>query len=303
MEQIADTESEQTRKLSIQVEGESKEQVKDLFENFKDCFPDHLPARLPPLRAVNHEINLDPGSIPSCHPAYRMSKPEIEELERQLGELLKNEFIQPSKSPYEAPVFFIKKKDGSLRLVCDWRHLNKITIKNKVCLPNVEDLFDMVQGSTFFSKLDLASGYHQVRIREEDIHKTAINTPLGHFEYKAMGFGLINAPETFTMMMNKVLRPFLRKSVVVFLDDILIFSRSWEDHLKHLEEVFEALRKHQQFCKPSKCVLAATSVKFLGHIISGTFLKPDDEKVEAVRDWPAPRSVSGIRLKFVDSWV
>ena len=171
VEQIADTESEQTQNLSIQVEGERKEQVKDLFENFKDCFPDHLPARLPPLRAVNYEIDLDPGSSPPSCPAYRMSKPEIEELERQLGELLKNEFIQPSKSPYGAPVFFIKKKDGSLPLVCDWRQLNKITIKNKVCLPNVEDLFDVGQGSTFFSKLDLASGYHQVRIREEDIHK------------------------------------------------------------------------------------------------------------------------------------
>ena len=110
-----------------------------------------------------------------------------------------------------------------------------------------------------------------------------------------MGFGLTNAPATFTMMMNDVLRPFLRKSVVVFLDDILIFSRSWEDHLKHLEEVFEALRKHQLFSKPSKCVLGATSVKFLGHIVSGTFLKLDDEKVEAVRDWPAPRSFSDIR--------
>ena len=186
-------------------------------------------------------------------------------------------------------VYLIKKKDGSLRLVCDWRQLNKITIKNQVCLPNVEELFDVVQGSAFFSKLDLASGYHQVRIREEDIHKTAINTPLGHFEYEVMGSGLTNAPATFTMMMNDVLRPFLWKSVVVFLDDILIFSRSWEDHLKHLEEVFEALRKHQLFCKPSKCVLGATSVKFLGHIISGTFLKPDDEKVKAVRDWPAPR--------------
>ena len=185
------------------MEGECKEQVQDLFENFKYCYPDHLPARLPPFLAVNHEIDLDPGSSPPYRPAYRMSKSEIEELERQLGELLKNEFIQrqPSKSPYGAPVFFIKKRDGSLRLVCDWRRrqLNKIIIKSKVCLPNVEDLFDVVQGSTFFSKLDLASGYHQVRIREEDIHKTAINTPLGHFEYKVMGFGLTNAPATFTI--------------------------------------------------------------------------------------------------------
>ena len=151
---------------------------------------------------------------------------------------------------------------------------------------------------SFFSKLDLASGYHQVRIREEDIHKTAINTPLGHFEYKVMGFGLTNALATFTMMMNEVLRPFLLEVGRRFLDDILIFSRSWEDHLKHLEEVFEALRKHQLFCKPSKCVLGATSVKFLGHIISGTFLKLDDEKVKAV-----PGLHPTQFLTFVDFWV
>ena len=295
VEQISDMEPDPSQELSVRVEGERKHQVNVLVESFKDCFPDHLPARLPPFRAVNHEIDLEPGSSPPSRPAYRMSKPEVEELERQLQELLKNEFIQPSKSPYGAPVFFIKKKDGSFRLVCDWRQLNKVTIKNKVCLPNVEDLFDVVQGSAFFSKLDLVSGYHQVRIRDEDIHETAINTPLGHFEYKVMGFGLTNAPATFTMMMNDVLRPFLRKSVVVFLDDILIFSRSWEDHLKHLEEVFQALRKHRLYCKPSKCVLGATSVKFLGHVISGEFLKPDDEKVAAVRDWPSPRSVSDIR--------
>ena len=295
VEQIPDMDSEQLPKLPIEVEGERKEQMKTLLGRFTDCFPDHLPARLPPFRDVNHEIDLEPGSSPPSRPAYRMSKPEVEELEKQLEELLQNEFIQPSKSPYGAPVFFIKKKDGSFRLVCDWRQLNKITIKNKVCLPNVEDLFDVVQGSLFFSRLDLASGYHQVRIRDEDIHKTAINTPLGHFEYKVMGFGLTNALATFTMMMSNVLRPFLRKSVVVFLDDILIFSRSWDDHLKHLEEVFTALRKHQLFCKPSKCVLGVTSVKFLGHIISRSSLKPDDEKVAAVRDWPVPRSVSDIR--------
>ena len=148
----------------------------------------------------------------------------MQELEKQISNLLEHGYIQPSCSPYGAPVFFVRKKDGSFRLVCDWRQLNKITIKNKACQPNPEDLFDTVQGSRFFTKLDLASGYHQVRIRDCDISKTAINTPIGPFEFNVMGFGLTNAPATFSMIMNNVLRPFLRKSVVVFLDDIYSFT-------------------------------------------------------------------------------
>ena len=179
-------------------------------------------------------------------------------------------------SPYNAPVFFIKKKDGGFRLVCDWRQLNKITVKNKACLPNIDDLFDTVLGSKYFTKLDLASGYHQVRIRESDIPKTAINTPIGHFEFKVMGFGLTNAPATFSSMMSRVLQPFLRKSVVVFLDDILIYSRTWNDHLRHISEGLGALRCHELFCKPSKCEFAASSMNFLGHCITGSTLAPDE---------------------------
>ena len=157
----------------------------------------------------------------SLHQAvYCLSQPQLDELQAQLTVLLEKGLVEPSKSPIGAPVFFVKKSGGSLRLVCDWRELNRITIRNEACLPNTDDLFDTMQGSKFFKKLDLHSGYIQVRVRESNIPKTSINTPLGHFQYKLMGFGLCNAPATFMSLMNHVLQPYLRKFVVVFLDDI-----------------------------------------------------------------------------------
>ena len=173
----------------------------------------------------------------------------MDELQCQLEVLLDKGLIEPSRSSYGAPVFFIKKSDGSFRLVCDWRELNKITVKNEACLPNIDDIFDTIQGSKYFTKLDLRLGYNQVCVRDEDVAKTAINTPLGHYEFKVMGFRLCNTPATFQSLMNDVLRPYLCKFVVVFLDDILIFSRNWKEHVKHVRLVLEALRKNQLYCK------------------------------------------------------
>ena len=173
--------------------------------------------------------------------------------------------------------------------------LNKITVKNEACLPNIDDLFDTIQGSKYFSKLDLRSGYNQVRIREEDVHKTAFNTPLGHFQVKVMGFGLCNDPATFQSLMTQILRPYLRKFVVVFLDDILIFSSNWKEHLDHVRMVLQALREHQLYCKPSKCLFGAVEILYLGHVISGYTIAPDQEKLKAVRDWPIPESISQVR--------
>ena len=179
------------------LDDQQRKQLAALLEEFGDVVPKELPARLPPRRDVNHDIDQEPGTAPPSRPPYRLSKPEMDELQRQITALLEKGFIEPSKSPFGAPVFFVKKADGSLRLVCDWRELNKITIDNEACLPNMDDLFDTVQGCKYFTKLDLHSGYNQVRIRENDIPKTAINTPLGHFQFKVMGFGLCNAPATF----------------------------------------------------------------------------------------------------------
>ena len=233
----------------IEVSGERAAEMQQLLKEFRDQLPENLPDSLPPKRFVDHEIQLEAGGTPPSRGAYRLPKPELDEMQVQLTKLLQKGFIEPSKSPFGAPVFFVKKTDGTLRMVCDWRDLNRITVKNKACLPNVDDLFDAIQGSTYFSKLDLHSGYNQIRIREEDVPKTAINTPFGHFQFRVMGFGLTNAPATFQSMMNDILRPYLRKFAVVFLDDILIFSKTWEDHLAHVRTILTALKEHQLFCK------------------------------------------------------
>ena len=250
---------------------------------------------LPPSRQCDHEIKVEEISRPPSRPPFQMSAPEMDELQRQLQDLISHGFIEPSNSPYGAPVFFNKKSDGSLRLVCDWRALNNITTKVQACLPNIEDLFDCVRGAKYFSKLDLKSGYHQVRIKEEDVPKTAINTPFGQFQFRFMGFGLTNAPATFMSLMNEVLRPFLRRCVIVFLDDILVFSKSWSEHLHHLNQVLQALEKERFFCNRKKCQFGLSQVRFLRHIATGYSLSPDPEKLEAVANWPIPKSVTDVR--------
>ena len=277
------TDSSWLTNVKIGVEGAKKEEITQLLEKHKKCFPKQLPMRLPPERPVSHEITVEQGSAPPSRPPFRLSQPELDELRKQLESLMNHGFIEPSSSPYGAPVFFVKKSDGSLRLVCDWRPLNKITTKVQACLPNIDDLFDTVRGAQYFSKLDLMSGYHQVRIKQEDIPKTAINTPFGHYQFRVMGFGLTNAPATFTALMNSVLRPIIRVCVVVFLDDILIFSRTWSDHLKHLDEILSALESQELYCKLSKCEFALLVVKFLGHVLTGNSLEPDPDKLKAVK--------------------
>ena len=200
--------------------------MKELLCEYSDVFPSELADVLPPQREMDHDITTEPGAKPLSKPAYRLSQPELDELQLQITDLLKKGLIEPSKSPYGAPVFFVRKSDGTLRMVCDWRELNKITNKNQACLPSIDDLFDTVQGNAYFTKLDLRSGYNQIRINDADVPKTAINTPLGHFQLGLMGFGLTNAPATFQSLMNSILSPYLRKFVVVFLDDILNFSRT-----------------------------------------------------------------------------
>ncbi len=212
--------------------GNQREQMQQLLRTNADCLPESVDA-LPPRRHIDHRIDLVPGAAPPHRKPFRLSQPQLVELKKVLQKLVEKGYIRPSVSPFGAPVFFVPKPDGSLRFICDWRQLNKITIKNKACIPNVEDLFDKVQGAKFFSHLDLHLGYNQVLIKDEDVHKTAIATPFGHFEWVVMGLGMTNAPATFQTLMNDVFRTLLFDFVVVFLDDILIFSNSFEEHLKH----------------------------------------------------------------------
>ncbi|GJX34284.1 putative reverse transcriptase domain-containing protein [Tanacetum coccineum] len=211
-----------------------------------------------------------------------------EELSKQLQELSEKGFIRPSSSPWGAPVLFVKKKDGSFRMCIDYRELNKLTIKNRYPLPRIDDLFDQLQGSSVYSKIDLRSGYHQLRIREEDIPITAFRTRYGHYEFQVMPFGLTNAPAVFMDLMNRVCKPYLDKFVIVFIDDILIYSKNKEEHGEHLKTILNLLRSEKLYAKFSKCDFWLDSVQFLGHVIDSNGVHVDPAKIEAIKNWAAP---------------
>ncbi|GJU21108.1 putative reverse transcriptase domain-containing protein [Tanacetum coccineum] len=235
-----------------------------VVRDFPEVFPDDL-SGLPPVREIEFRIDLIPGASPVVKSPYRLAPSEMLELSNQLKELQEKGFIRPSHSPWGAPVLFVKKKDGAMRMCIDYRELNKLTIKNRYPLPRIDDLFDQLQGACCFSKIDLRSGYHQLRVREEDIPKTAFRTRYGHFEFTVMPFGLTNAPAIFMDLMNRVCKPYLDKFVIVFIDDILIYSKSEEEHEVHLKAILDLLKKE----------------KF---------------KVESVKNWKTPESLTKICL-------
>ncbi|KAJ9546782.1 hypothetical protein OSB04_019325 [Centaurea solstitialis] len=265
-----------------------------VVRDFPDVFPEDLPG-VPPERQVEFGIDLIPGAAPVAKAPYRLAPPEMQELSNQLEELLGKGFIRPSSSPWGAPILFVKKKDGSMRMCIDYRELNKLTMKNRYPLPRIDDLFDQLQGAAWFSKIDLRSGYHQVKVREEDVQKTAFRTRYGHFEFVVMPFGLTNAPAVFMDLMNRVCRPMLDKSVIVFIDDILIYSKTKEDHVVHLIEVLETLRRERLYAKFSKCDFWLQEVQFLGHLVNREGIKVDPAKIEAVMKWEVPKTPTEIR--------
>ena len=270
------------------------QQLAGLLTEFADVFAP-LPAGLPPARKVDHAIKLEPGAEPAWRPTYRMSPLELQEVKKQLDDLLAKAWIQPSVSPYGAPILFVRKKEGSLRMCVDYRALNKQTIKNRYPLFRTDELLDQLHGAAVFSKIDLQSGYHQVRVAEDDVYKTAFRTRYGHFEFKVLPFGLTNAPATFMSFMHDVLRPYLDEFVVVFLDDILIFSKNEAEHLAHLKLVLQKLREHHLYAKLSKCAFGLQEVEFLGHIVTKDGIRMDEGKIAAVRDWPTPACVRDVR--------
>jgi hypothetical protein len=216
---------------------------------------------------------------------------ELAELKLQLQELLDKGYIHPSASPWGCPALFVKKKDNSLRLCVDYRSPNAVTIKNKYPLPRIDILFDQLARAKIFSKIDLRSRYHKIKIRPSDIPKTAFSTRYGLYEYLIMSFGLSNAPAYFMYLMNFAFMPELDKFIVVFIDDILIYSKNLEDHAKHLHVVLQHLRDHRLYAKFSKCEFWLDTVKFLGHTISKDGISVDPSKVQEVMDWKPPTSV------------
>ncbi|KAK5770425.1 hypothetical protein PVK06_046575 [Gossypium arboreum] len=216
-------------------EGLTVDKVRTVKE-FQDVFPEELPG-LPPNREVEFGIDLLPGMAPVSIAPYRMAPKELVELKAQIQELLDRGFIRPSVSPWGAPVLFVKKKDGTMRMCIDYRQLNKLTIKNKYPLPRIGNLFDQLRGASVFSKIDLRSGYHQLRVKEADIQKTTFRTRYGHYEFLVMPFGLTNAPAAFMDLMNRVFQPFLDQFIVIFIDDILVYSKTETKHDEHLRIV------------------------------------------------------------------
>ena len=254
-----------------------------------------LPPGLPPERAVQHTIDLLPGSRPKAKPPYRLSKLEEEECVRQLKNYLEMGHIQPSRSPYGAPVLFSRKKNGGLRFCVDYRALNDQTIKDRFPLPRIDDMLDRLHGAQVFSKLDLAQGYHQVRVAEEDVHKTAFTTASGHFEFKVMPFGLCNGPATFQRLMNSALNPLIGRCCMVYLDDIIIYSRDVESHKRDLALVLEKLQETNLYTQLSKCEFGLKELEFLGHIVSADGIKMDPSKISAMTGWPVPKNVKEVR--------
>ncbi|GJP40450.1 hypothetical protein CLOM_g132 [Closterium sp. NIES-68] len=274
---------------------ETPEKIKELLKEFQDILPDDLPNELPPYRTHQHEIVEEPGSKPTFRAPYRLSPTELTDMKKQIEYLLAKGLIRPSTSPYGAPVLFTPKPDGSLRMCIDYRALNKQTIKNKYPIPRIDDLLDQLRGATVFSKLDLRSGYWQIRMADNSIHKTAFRTRYGSYEYLVMPFGLTNAPATFQAEMNHILRPLLDECVVVYLDDILIYSHDMKQHVEHLRRVFEILRRERFYVKLSKSEFALEKVQFLGHMVSAQGVHVDPKKIEAVRTWKTPENVKELQ--------
>ncbi|GBG67910.1 hypothetical protein CBR_g1029 [Chara braunii] len=265
--------------------------VSNLIREYHDVFPSSLTyAGIPPMRDVEHSIQLVSDYRVHHQTPYRLSIPEATELKRQLEEILRLDFIKPSNSPWGAPVLFARKADGTRRLCIDYRGLNRYTVKNSYPMPRSDELFDCLAGNRFFTKIDLRSGYNQIRVAAADQPKTAFRSRFGHYEFTVMSFGLTNAPATFQRAKNDIFRDILEQYVLIYLDDILVYSRTIEEHLRHLRGVLDHLRRHGFYAKLSKCRFAQHKVDFLGHYVSDQGLHMDDAKITAILEWPVPTS-------------
>ncbi|CAI5472253.1 unnamed protein product [Closterium sp. Yama58-4] len=278
------------------------EELASIIRKYPEIFADDLPDGLPPQRPEDHRIQLEPGAQPTVRTQWRLSQPELAELRAQLDYLLAKGFIRPSTSPYAAPILFTPKKDGGLRMCIDYRALNRVTIKSRYPIPRTDDLLDQLRGARYFSKIDLRGGYHQIRVFADDCPKTAFRTRYSSYEFTVMPFGLTNAPSTFQLTMNLIFRDMLDKKVIVYLDDILVYSATKEDHLRDLEEVFRRLQGHRLITKGSKCEFLKPELEFLGHVVSGDGIKIDPRKMDAIAQWKPPTNIPELQsfLGFVN---
>lgn len=295
--------------ISVVWEGEpdgrtvvNMEVIPDYYHEFMDVFSEEEANQLPPHRPVDHRIPLEEGKTPGYGPLYPMSGVEAEELRKYIEEMSAKGFITPSSSPAGSPILFVKKKDGTLRLCVDYRKLNAITVKDRYPLPLIGELLDQLRQAKVYSKIDLRGAYNLLRIAAGEEWKTAFRTKYGSFEYKVMPFGLTNAPASFQHLMNDIFKDMLDISVIVYLDDILIFSDSEEEHRAHVREVLRRLRANGLYAKPEKCEFHVRRVEFLGFIVTPEGIDMDPAKVEAVVNWPIPTNLKEVQsfLGFIN---
>nr|GEX11202.1 putative reverse transcriptase domain-containing protein [Tanacetum cinerariifolium] len=273
-----------------------------IAREFPEVFQEDLPG-LPPARQVEFQIDLVSGAAPVARSPYQLTPAEKQELSPQLQELSDKGFIRPSSSPWGAPVLFVKKKDGSFQMCIDYHELNKLTVKKRYLLSRIDDLFDQLHGSRVYSKIDLRSGYHQLIVREEDIPKTSFRTHYGHYEFQVMPFGLTNAPTVFMNLMNRVCKPYLDRFVIVFIDDILIYSKNRREHEGYLKLILKLLKEEELYAKFSKCEFWLSKVNFLVYVIDSEVIHVDPVKIEAIKDWVLPKTTTVIQAMKEENFI
>ena len=268
--------------------------IQEVLDAFADVFPSELPLGLPVSRTTDHRIELEVGSRPPAHRIYRMAPAEDLELKKQLDAYLKADQIEPAKSPFGAGVLFARKKDGAMRLCIDYRGLNAITVKDRYPLSRIDEMLDNMRRASFFTKLDLQQGFHQIRVHPDHVPRTAFQTKYGSFQFKVMPFGLCNATATFQRTMNQVLACH-REYADVYIDDIIIHSRTLAEHVQHLRAILVDLRRESLFAKRKKCSFAQSETDFCGFIVGASGIRTQPQKLEAIRNWPVSQNPKDIR--------